>query len=219
MAVLEERADWLRVCGIDGYEGWTHRGYLAEPRGDEREWHWVLGCRVRGARGPIELPVGARIAPERQVLSGAAITADERALRFPADFGALPATAELMFGGASYMWGGVTPWGVDCSGLVQRTARLHGIPLPRDAWQQAAATMPIANEFIAESEPGDLLFFSDRDDRKVTHVGISLGGNDMIHSSLARGGVAIENMAANDAYVSRLRQQCTGVHRLMEFSD
>ena len=38
---------------------------------------------------------------------------------------------------ASYQWGGVTPWGADCSGMVQTVFGMHGVPLPRDARQQA----------------------------------------------------------------------------------
>ena len=44
--------------------------------------------------------------------------------------------------------------------------------------------------------PGDLLFFSDRDDRRITHVGISLGDESMVHLALGRGGYAVERLAA-----------------------
>ena len=62
---------------------------------------------------------------------------------------------------------------------------------------------------------GTVLFFSDREDRRVTHVGIATGDGRMVHSGLARGGVAIETMAAGDAYTARLREQITGVRRVI----
>jgi gamma-D-glutamyl-L-lysine dipeptidyl-peptidase len=126
-------------------------------------------------------------------------------------------TAMSRFSGASYLWGGVTPWGCDCSGLVQRAFALHGIALPRDAWQQATAGEPLPGEpgKLAGSvlPAASLLFFTDRDDRRVTHVGIATGDGGMVHSALARGGVTVERMASEDEYVTRLRAGCTGVVR------
>lgn len=99
---------------------------------------------------------------------------------------AIAASAAALFSGASYLWGGVTPWGVDCSGLMQRIALLHGVTLPRDAWQQALATDAVTEDAAAAHAPSDLLFFSDRDDRRVTHVGMALGDGRMVHSALTR---------------------------------
>jgi cell wall-associated NlpC family hydrolase len=120
------------------------------------------------------------------------------------------ASAVPLFAGASYLWGGVTPWGADCSGFVQTLFRLHGVELPRDAWQQALAGAP-APAAVADLAPADLLFFSDRDDSRVTHVGVALGGSRMAHVSLGRGGFAVERLDdASDPYVARLREQWRG---------
>ena len=64
-----------------------------------------------------------------------AIDGAEQATMFPAEAGAITRSAQLYFEGTSYFWGGVTPWGADCSGLVQSVYWLHGIQLYRDAWQ------------------------------------------------------------------------------------
>ena len=110
-----------------------------------------------------------------------------------------------MFGSTSYLWGGVTPWGADCSGLVQSVFALHGIQLPRDAWQQAELGTDAGRD-VGELQPADLLFFSDREDRRVTHVGIALGSARMVHLALSRGGYAVERLGdRNDPVVEMLR--------------
>ena len=216
VTVVDGRGDWLQVRGPDGYEGWTHAGYLMPSSGSEATWRIALGCQVREAKGTMRpLPLGARIAPGTEVVSGLAIEADRRAHLFPRDASAVAQSAESLYAGASYLWGGVTPWGCDCSGFVQRIHGLHGIAMPRDAWQQEMLGDEVSDDASAERAPGDLLFFSDREDSRITHVGIALDGHRMVHSSLTRGGVAIEQLRSADAYVAKLRAQCVGVRRVV----
>ena len=215
VTIMDGRGDWLQVRGPDDYEGWTHAGYLMQLDGREGSWRFAMGCQVRDAMGAMRLlPLGARIAPGDEVTSGLAIEADRRAHLFPSEAPAIAQSAEWLFAGASYLWGGVTPWGCDCSGFVQRIYGLHGLSLPRDAWQQALLGRQVSDDASGDHDPGDLLFFSDREDSRVTHVGVALDGHRMVHSSLTRGGVAIEQLRSSDAYVARLRSQCVGVRRL-----
>ncbi|MDD3005151.1 C40 family peptidase [Flavobacterium sp.] len=81
---------------------------------------------------------------------------------------------------APYLWGGKTPFGIDCSGFVQMVYKLNGYSLLRDASQQA--TLGEALSFIEESEPGDLAFF-DNEEGKIIHVGIIMNDNYIIHAS------------------------------------
>lgn len=70
--------------------------------------------------------------------------------------------------GLCYVWGGLSPFGIDCSGLVNLAWRRYGVTLPRDADDQAEATTPLA---LDEERPGDLYFFA-RPGRRIHHVGI-----------------------------------------------
>lgn len=86
----------------------------------------------------------------------------------------------FMYLNAPYLWGGKTPFGIDCSGFTQMVYKLNGFKLPRDASQQAL--LGEALSFIEESEPGDLAFF-DNDEGLIIHVGIIMKDNYIIHAS------------------------------------
>jgi gamma-D-glutamyl-L-lysine dipeptidyl-peptidase len=213
VTVLEARAPWLHVRGEDGYTGWMHEGYLEAASGDEARWLVTTGAQVREVDGRVRaLPFGARVSPQAAVLDGAVYPPETRAQQFASEPLSICRTAESRFVGASYVWGAVTPWGCDCSGFVQSVFRWHGVPLPRDAWQQAEVGQAVA---IEATRPADLLFFSDRDDGRITHVAIVLPEHRLVHSALARGGVSVESLDAGDAYVQRLKQQCVGARRVV----
>ena len=86
----------------------------------------------------------------------------------------------FMYLNAPYLWGGKTPFGIDCSGFTQMVYKLNGYILLRDASQQASQGEALS--FIEESEPGDLAFF-DNEDGNIIHVGIIMEDNYIIHAS------------------------------------
>jgi hypothetical protein len=219
--VLETRDDWYRVRGPDEYEGWMHRGYVSSAPEDSTRRSTAtsrisLGCVTTNPSGARRaMPLGAYLTPDEVVHSGEAIEGIEQATRFPAEADAITRSARLYFEGTSYFWGGVTPWGADCSGLVQSVYWLHGIQLYRDAWQQATQGVD-AGENPVNAAAGDLLFFSDRLDRTITHVAISLGGGCLVHLALGRGGYAVERLDdTRDPYVRKLLDRFVTSRRIL----
>ncbi|MBD3889359.1 C40 family peptidase [Olleya marilimosa] len=98
-----------------------------------------------------------------------------------------------------YLWGGKTPFGIDCSGFTQMVYKLNGYKLLRDASQQASQGEALS--FIEESEPGDLAFF-DNNEGVITHVGIIMKDNYIIH---AHGKVRIDRLDHSGIYNSDKR--------------
>ncbi len=113
----------------------------------------------------------------------------------------------MQFQGFPYLWGGLSPKGMDCSGLVKLSYFLNGIILLRDAGQQINTGIPLdCSDILANLQAGDLVFFgrsaTDNRARSVSHVGIYIGDGMMIHSSLR---VRVNSLlpGRTDSYVSK----------------
>jgi hypothetical protein len=104
-----------------------------------------------------------------------------------------------------YLWGGRSPFGIDCSGFTQIVFKINGIKLKRDAGQQAEQGQIIS--FIEEAQVGDLAFF-DNEDGKIVHVGIILGNEKIIHAS---GKVRIDKLDHHGIYNEEIKKYS---HRL-----
>lgn len=85
-----------------------------------------------------------------------------------------------LFLNAPYLWGGRSPFGIDCSGFSQLVYKLNGYKIPRDASQQVELGYPLS--FVEEAEPGDLAFF-DNEAGNIVHVGIIIDNQQIIHAS------------------------------------
>lgn len=98
-----------------------------------------------------------------------------------------------------YLWGGKSPFGIDCSGFTQSVYRFFDINLPRDAYQQAELGLVVD---FSERLPGDLAFFNS-DNGKIIHVGIIVDKNRIIHAS---GQVRIDTLLESGIFNESIKE-------------
>lgn len=89
--------------------------------------------------------------------------------------------------GTPYLWGGTTPKGFDCSGLIHYLYGKQGISIPRNSREQFSRL-----QATSDPQPGDLVFF--RKKGVINHVGLYLGNGQMLHAPQTGMSVRIENI-------------------------
>ena len=172
--VLSKKGSWLKVLQNDGYKSWIKNFYGSFENEDKYFQHMVID------RHP--LPFGSRL----KIIDNNFYTINGDIYNYenqPLKIGSLRNINEVIVYaksliGCPYRWGGKTSGGFDCSGFVQTLFLLTGMLLPRDSWQQSEKF----NHAMIDgkvSKPGDLHFFGN--DGKISHVGISTGGHNLIH--------------------------------------
>ncbi|MEQ4304321.1 C40 family peptidase [Plantactinospora sp. B6F1] len=218
---------WVRVVAVEqpaarldprGYPGWLPLDQLVAPA-DPAPADLVVSATVTRLH---DAPFGAVVLPD--VILGTRLTcagpvrAGWRPVRVPDQEQPLwapdthlapapnqpPSATEVLTVASQlrdvvYLWGGVSAYGIDCSGLVHLAWRRFGVRLPRDADDQAAATVPVP---LGAERPGDLYFFA-RPGRRVHHIGIVTarpgpdGDRRMLHACYTKRRVLEEPMPAD----------------------
>ena len=190
VSLLEEgRGDWVKIKSLeDGYVGWCDKKQIMFgvkiPEERTMLCHPMSQWNNERTLAALWIPAGALI-EERE---DAYFLGADKITPFNPDtlkddvFGAIPLTlrdAALSMLSAPYQWGGRTVAGIDCSGLTQLAARLTGKLLPRDASEQVNCGDLIAWEL---RETDDLAFF-ENNDGLITHVGILVTKDSIVHAS------------------------------------
>jgi hypothetical protein len=188
--ILEQSKQWSRIkLFYDGYEGWIDskqmqvmsEGEFSQLSADPIVLNSdLIEYVTAGDNFLMPIPLGASLS----FLSNGDINTDHLEFEGLRTNGIKPKSnlvnTAFLYLNAPYLWGGKTPFGIDCSGFTQMVYKLNGYKLLRDASQQAASGEALS--FIEESEPGDLAFF-DNEEGKIIHVGIIMDNNYIIHAS------------------------------------
>ncbi len=190
--VLETNKQWLYIkLAFDGYKGWIDHKQVEEISQDYFEelqnssYHYLnelVSYMTTDDEKLIPLSIGVTLPKYHNQQ----FIINNKTFKIDGDIKEAKLTKQhvvetaFMYLNAPYLWGGKTPFGIDCSGFSQMVYKMNGYKLFRDASQQAKQGEVLS--FIEESEPGDLAFF-DNVEGNIIHVGIILANNYIIHAS------------------------------------
>ena len=208
--VLEQQKQWVKIkIQFDDYEGWVDEKQFKII--SEKDYNKLSEEKIVLNGDLIEyitnnqnflmpIPLGSSLSflgskninSENYIFDGLKVTGVNPKENI--------VNSAFLYLNSPYLWGGKTPFGIDCSGFTQMVYKLNGYKLLRDARQQAQQGEPLS--FIEESEPGDLAFF-DNDEGNIIHVGIIMKDNFIIHAS---GRVRIDRLDHSGIFNSELNK-------------
>jgi hypothetical protein len=204
--VLEKRSEWSRIrLAFDHYEGWVDNKQfieILEEKYQKIDQHpsYIAGELIdfisddNQSLIPVPLGVSLPLFKNKSCEIGQInLNYDGKTYNGVLNKELIVQTA-FMYLNAPYLWGGKTPFGIDCSGFTQMVYKLCGYKLFRNSAEQA--TQGEVLSFIEESEPGDLAFFDDKEGN-IIHVGIIMEDNYIIH---AHGKVRIDRLDHSGIY-------------------
>lgn len=194
---------WLKIRNMsDGYEGWIdERNILVindfntiTKNNYNSYYNYIVSspiAKIKMDEDIITIPIASKLPDKKFTINGHNFTLIEGNVIHKTKLNPLLISAiALLYLNTPYQWGGKNIFGLDCSGFTQNVFAFAGINLQRDAYQQAKQGKQVCFEDIQNS---DLCFF-DNNEGKITHVGIYLGENKIIHCS---GKVRIDTINEN----------------------
>lgn len=193
--VIEIQTEWIKIKLIyDSYEGWLSLKQhskisssaldLIKKQNNLFTSDLISNVYSKNADLSFPIPMGSFL----PLLKESRMIIDSHTFEYKGNFSdsTIKGSAEQLletafkFLNAPYLWGGKSFFGIDCSGFVQTVYKICGYKLPRDAYQQVEYGLALS--FVEEAAAGDLAFF-DNEEGRITHVGIIIDNNRIIHAS------------------------------------
>jgi hypothetical protein len=223
-SILSNSGSWRKIKAVyDGYEGWIDEKQFVPISEDDFQ-------ALRNPYGTVSLDLVQVAVHEEEfntILLGSNLPffkegmcrIGDKKYSFAGHYRDLETRPEkkklidnaYMYLNAPYLWGGRSPFGIDCSGLTQMVYKLNGIPIPRDASQQALRGTLV--NFPEEAVAGDLAFF-DNDEGTIVHTGIILPASMIIHAS---GKVRIDKFDHYGIYNTELKKYTHKLRLIRKF--
>jgi gamma-D-glutamyl-L-lysine dipeptidyl-peptidase len=192
--ILDIQQNWSYVeLHFDGYRGWVDKKLIRYINEEQQEIiknatkriseKLISTARISNKDGLIYILAGSVLYNLND--NKFKIADEEYELTYPLS-GRISASIETVVVSAlqmlniPYLWGGISSFGIDCSGLVQTTYKIAGIKLPRDTTEQVKIGKPV--DSLVLSKPADLVFFENNEGR-IIHTGILLTSGKIIHAS------------------------------------
>lgn len=223
--ILRKEENWYKIkCSYDGYKGWVSESDVMPI--DERNF---IKINTSSVSYITEIVIKVQsVYKERMLLFGSPLPFfnnkefsffDDKYLIDGSviDLTKTEPNAELIvklamkFLDVPYLWGGRSPFGIDCSGFVQIIYKLSNIRLPRDASMQADGGELITD--IGKVKTGDLAFFVN-EKGNISHVGLLLNNSQIIHAS---GRVRIDSFDKDGIYHDRLQKYTHKLYSIKRF--
>lgn len=218
--IMEWKDEWARIITtLDGYEGWINRlqfvmlGHIDYKNLQQKSvpltYRPITQAWKKSDNSVLFLPVGSSLS----FLEGTSCHIRNEYFDIIGEIGEKEelATTAKSFLNVPYLWGGRSHFGIDCSGFVQAVYRLHGITLKRDAYLQAEQGTTV--DFLQEAQLGDLAFFDNAEGR-ITHVGMMLNNELIIHAS---GKVKIEKLDTTGIYSTEQQKHTHNLRIIKRF--
>ncbi len=218
--ILEWTERWVKITtDVDNYIGWIGRlqfvmlGHIARNGMQQEPPHLTYRAVTQAWKlidnTVLYLPAGSSLA----FLEGTSCKIGNDKFEIIGEIGEREdiATTAKSFLNAPYLWGGRTHFGIDCSGFTQVVFNLNKIKIKRDASQQALEGKAIDN--LKNARLGDLVFFNNPAG-KVTHVGILLNNEHIIHAS---GKVKIDMIDNEGIYSAEQKRHTHKLHSIRRF--
>ncbi|MEQ8924996.1 MAG: C40 family peptidase [Fulvivirga sp.] len=188
---ISDNKKWCRIkMFFDGYEGWIdakqHHAisneYFDQINHSDYKICTDLSATILFNKHQTNIVMGSVLPISTneifKVEEQLAFNGEAKSLSSKRDVEFLIQTAKKYLN-APYLWGGRTPFGIDCSGFTQIIFRMCGFKLPRDSKDQAVKGEQVEFE---NRQAGDVPFFVNKEG-KIVHVGVLISENEIIHAS------------------------------------